>query len=833
MNILQKSLLRIAGLRSFENGFNLTSNSNCGNCGACSDCNGMDFDNSYSSNGANKPIFTKKDKEAYKFADHPIFAFNCQLITNKVANSQYYITSKNGNVKNEAFLRSRMEGLGIDVEFIEQVVKNLYSECGVSLITYNKENKLIIIPFLQEGQEIVKVNYIPNTNTIEDIEITVNTKFTREKIVIDPVLTPVHIIYNMKSGNSYSSNLTIASPYIALSNELLEKDIELARNNFTVDAFVSPNIEAMINKDNKVDFSIGGVKQDFTTFLSSGWITVKKQLIRILKEKGIKFIPYAVDVKNLTLSNSQNQTMELRKYLDEKITTACFTSGSISGRDNTANRSVSEQDRDNFEELTIKYYQNKVESLINDFVIKSILPSSYNDFYFSFTNPETDETLKLREQNTKVLELITQPNFQLLLEKNNLRVNKEDLSNIFVNLYGINLIDKQENDNDTSIQGNEVNIDSSQVIENSLRVAIDNPVDSVFKEFYQLTNMSYGQLLNWSKNPKSKLIGSDVSQINMTLDLLNTNKVNWNKKQLDNAKKVISSIKRILKAKNGNDIKVNKQSIGLSKKDIALKNYGYDNQKVIRHTNTSSIFLRAVQEDSLPIMDFTEFESSDNHNLIINQIRKALKAQYKDILTKNNTSSYSISKYLSKEQFKTQLKLFTNNVTRDYNNSYSSSISPNIRAIDRLIDDVITLIYEGGQIQNVDSDGKLVINNYDGYDSSNRKTLDSLRTLEAGQVDNLIESKLVSFNSNLFLPLYKNTLNALAIDDKLMYVGYIGVEDNKIRKHHKANSRYFFKQGSELRDNTNPYFFTEPNCRCRTVYGTKNQLLKAGLRFYE
>jgi hypothetical protein len=832
MNILQKSLMRIAGLRSFENGYNLSqTGSSCGNCGGCSDCNSFLFDNGYQSKGSNSPIFSKKDREVYKYSDHPIFAFNCQLITNKVANQEYFITSKNVNKDIEDYLRQRLDDVGITVEFLEQVVKNLYSECGVSLVTFGADNKLMILPFLHNGQDKVKVNYLPYTNIIEDIEILGFGENSRDKKVIDPILTPSYIIYNMKQGQTYSSNLTIASPYIALSNELLNKDIEFARNNNTVDAFVSPNLSAMVNTNDKVDFSIAGVKTDFYTFLTTGWLNLKKQLINATKEKGIKFIPYGVDVKNLTLSNSQNQTSELRKYLDEKITTACFTSGSISGRDNTANRSVSEQDRDNFEELTIKYFANKVEQFINEFVIKTILPSSYRDYYFSFTNPETDETMKLREQNTKVLELVTQPNFQLLLDKNNLRVNKEDLANVFNNLYGIQLIDKQEDDKETANDYNEVNIDSAVVLENSLRKALPNPILDVYKEFYSLTNMSYGQLLNWSKNPKSRLISQDISQINMSLDLLNKNKATWNDKDKTNAKKVIASIKRILKAKNGNDIKVSGQSINLSKKDIALKNYGYDNQKVIRFT--CSIFTRAVQGDSVSIMDFGSLENSTNHNQIINQIRKALKTQYKDVINKNNNSSYSISKYLSKDQLRTQLEYFVENVTKDYNNSYSSSIDSNIDSITGLINDVIKLMYDGGTINYVNDKGVFDTNIYSGYDVHNRRTLENLSQLDSNQVNQLIESKLTSFNANLFLPLYKNVLNELAIADDKKYIGFIGVEDNRIRPHHLANSRYFIRQGSTLRDNTNPYFYTEPNCRCRTVYGTKQELLKAGLKFYE
>jgi len=98
-----------------------------------------------------------------------------------------------------------------------------------------------------------------------------------------------------------------------------------------------------------------------------------------------------------------------------------------------------------------------------------------------------------------------------------------------------------------------------------------NELDSVYTRYKQSVNMSYNELLRWSKNPLSLKAGLTRQPIRTNLRLLNKNKSEWTKRDIQNAKKSISYLARAKKIKSKNFVIPN-----LTMNHIALRNWGFD-----------------------------------------------------------------------------------------------------------------------------------------------------------------------------------------------------------------------------------------------------------------
>ena len=96
-------------------------------------------------------------------------------------------------------------------------------------------------------------------------------------------------------------------------------------------------------------------------------------------------------------------------------------------------------------------------------------------------------------------------------------------------------------------------------------------INKVYKKYKRLINMSYIELLTWSKNKASRKASINRNPIRRNLRLLKKNKTDWNMRDVKDAKKTISFISRMKKVKRGQ--KVYKE---LSKRDIALLNWAYN-----------------------------------------------------------------------------------------------------------------------------------------------------------------------------------------------------------------------------------------------------------------
>ena len=97
-------------------------------------------------------------------------------------------------------------------------------------------------------------------------------------------------------------------------------------------------------------------------------------------------------------------------------------------------------------------------------------------------------------------------------------------------------------------------------------------LDKVYSKYKDKVNMTYTELLIWSKNPASKLASLDRSPIRRNLRLLRKPKYKWLSYDIDDANKTISYIARAKKIKRAKGYKRNE----LTPNMIAMRNWGYD-----------------------------------------------------------------------------------------------------------------------------------------------------------------------------------------------------------------------------------------------------------------
>ena len=103
---------------------------------------------------------------------------------------------------------------------------------------------------------------------------------------------------------------------------------------------------------------------------------------------------------------------------------------------------------------------------------------------------------------------------------------------------------------------------------------VKDELDKVYSKFKEKVNMTFTELLIWSKNPASKLASLDRSPIRRNLRLLRKPKFKWVSYDIEDANKTISFISRMKRVKKGKTVSKN-----LSKRDISLLNWGYNPYK--------------------------------------------------------------------------------------------------------------------------------------------------------------------------------------------------------------------------------------------------------------
>jgi hypothetical protein len=100
-------------------------------------------------------------------------------------------------------------------------------------------------------------------------------------------------------------------------------------------------------------------------------------------------------------------------------------------------------------------------------------------------------------------------------------------------------------------------------------------INEVYSKYHKLVNMSYSELKSWSETDCSKKASLDRGPINRNLNLLSKKKSDWGASEVKSANRTISFISRMKGAEQGKPV----SDKCPSKRDISLKNWGYNPNK--------------------------------------------------------------------------------------------------------------------------------------------------------------------------------------------------------------------------------------------------------------
>lgn len=99
--------------------------------------------------------------------------------------------------------------------------------------------------------------------------------------------------------------------------------------------------------------------------------------------------------------------------------------------------------------------------------------------------------------------------------------------------------------------------------------------ERVFREYKRSTNMSYQELLKWSKKPCSKKASLSREPIKRNLKLLRKNKEQWTSEDVQDAEKTLRFLSRHKYQPKGEEV----PECGVSKRTIALMNWAFNPNK--------------------------------------------------------------------------------------------------------------------------------------------------------------------------------------------------------------------------------------------------------------
>lgn len=100
-------------------------------------------------------------------------------------------------------------------------------------------------------------------------------------------------------------------------------------------------------------------------------------------------------------------------------------------------------------------------------------------------------------------------------------------------------------------------------------------INTIYDKYKKSTNMTYVELLKWSKNPCSEEASIGRDAINRNLKLLGTPRNLWTAQHAREAQKAISFNARMSEVDAGKIVK----GCGISKRTISLKNWALDPNK--------------------------------------------------------------------------------------------------------------------------------------------------------------------------------------------------------------------------------------------------------------
>jgi hypothetical protein len=112
-----------------------------------------------------------------------------------------------------------------------------------------------------------------------------------------------------------------------------------------------------------------------------------------------------------------------------------------------------------------------------------------------------------------------------------------------------------------------------------LTLATQEEIDARYDDYMNAVNMTYSELKAWSETECSQLASLDRGPINRNLELLQTNKADWNDSHYEDAGKTIAFINRMRENEAGDILEDSNGNVCGSKRTISLLNWAYDPNK--------------------------------------------------------------------------------------------------------------------------------------------------------------------------------------------------------------------------------------------------------------
>jgi len=112
-----------------------------------------------------------------------------------------------------------------------------------------------------------------------------------------------------------------------------------------------------------------------------------------------------------------------------------------------------------------------------------------------------------------------------------------------------------------------------------LTLATQEEIEARYDDYMNAVNMTYSELKAWSETECSQLASLDRGPINRNLELLQTNKADWNDSHYEDAGKTIAFINRMRENLVGDILEDSNGNVCGSKRTISLLNWAYDPNK--------------------------------------------------------------------------------------------------------------------------------------------------------------------------------------------------------------------------------------------------------------
>jgi hypothetical protein len=116
-------------------------------------------------------------------------------------------------------------------------------------------------------------------------------------------------------------------------------------------------------------------------------------------------------------------------------------------------------------------------------------------------------------------------------------------------------------------------------LEQLLKLATQEEIEARYDDYMNAVNMTYSELKAWSETECSQLASLDRSPIERNLELLQTNKADWNESHYEDAGKTIAFINRMRENSAGDILEDSNGNVCGSKRTISLLNWAYNPNK--------------------------------------------------------------------------------------------------------------------------------------------------------------------------------------------------------------------------------------------------------------